>query len=281
MQTVHRRNEIHDLLSRAGKAGKRIGFVPTMGALHAGHISLVERSVKENDLSVVSVYVNPTQFNNPDDLKNYPRDVDRDMQLLEEAGCDLLFLPDDKEMYPEPDQREFDFGSMAKIMEGHFRPGHFNGVAQVVSKLFDAVPADKAYFGQKDFQQLAIIRKLVKDFNYPHKIVACPIIRESDGLAMSSRNMRLNVRQRNAAPKIYETLQDIRKQIPGTDVSVIDADVRSSINSDPELHLEYFQIVHSETLEPVSVIDSKIPMTACIAVYAGDIRLIDNVELNS
>ena len=252
-----------------------------MGALHDGHLSLLKQCHAENNISVVSIYVNPTQFNDRNDFQNYPRNFQNDIVLLEENGCDILFLPDDKEMYPEPDIREFDFGAMGLVMEGKYRPGHFNGVAQIVTKLFDAVSPNRAYFGRKDFQQLAIIRKITTDYNYPIEIVECPIIREPDGLAMSSRNTLLTPDQRRAAPEIYQTLCKVCEMTNQNDIDAIHTYVEKSINSNPFLQLEYFQIVDTFTLNPLSKLTPEIPATACIAVFAGSVRLIDNIELIS
>jgi pantoate--beta-alanine ligase len=260
---------------------KTVGFVPTMGALHKGHLSLVKQSIENDDVTVVSIYVNPTQFNDKNDLNNYPRDLDRDCKLLETSGCQIVFAPTDDEMYPKLDNRIFELGQLANIMEGKHRPGHFNGVAQIVTILFDFVQPDVAYFGQKDFQQLAVIRKLVKDYNYPVKIQACPIMREDDGLAMSSRNMLLNNDQRRAAPVIYKTLCEARNMIGRIDLKNICQSVENKINQNHYLKLEYFEVVDSLTLQPVDEIRDKIPLTVCIAVFAGTIRLIDNIDFIS
>jgi pantoate--beta-alanine ligase len=201
--------------------------------------------------------------------------------MLRNENCNFVFAPSDSEMYPEPDQRVFNFGEMGKVMEGKHRPGHFNGVAQIVTRLFEIVEPDRAYFGQKDFQQLAIIRKLVSDMDYTTEIVACPIIREPDGLAMSSRNMLLSEQERKSAPLIYQILQRIRKQFAGKSVSALVDLVKQEIEKSTILQLEYFQIVETRTLQPVTLINPEIPVTACIAVYAGNIRLIDNIELIS
>jgi pantoate--beta-alanine ligase len=260
---------------------KKIGFVPTMGALHKGHLSLVQNSLENGDITVVSIYVNPTQFNDKNDLKNYPRDVETDRSLLESTGCRILFAPTDNEMYPQPDNRIFELGQLASVMEGKHRPGHFNGVAQIVTKLFDAVLPDIAYFCQKDFQQLAVIRRLVKDYNYPVTIQACPIVREVDGLAMSSRNMLLNNEQRLAAPVIYKTLCEARDMVGKNELTYIRQFVEKRINKNNYLKLEYFEIVNASTLQPVDEINESIPLTACIAVFAGRIRLIDNIDFIS
>ncbi|MBN1951254.1 MAG: pantoate--beta-alanine ligase [Bacteroidales bacterium] len=267
--------EIASLRSRGGK----IGFVPTMGALHEGHLSLVEACIQKGDHCVASIFVNPTQFNDPNDLRNYPRNPQRDCELLERSGCHVVFMPSEAEMYPEPDTRKFEFGEMGSVMEGKHRPGHFNGVAQIVTKLFDAVQADRAYFGQKDFQQLAIIKTLVAELHYPLEIVGCPIIREPDGLAMSSRNQLLSEEHRKAAPIIYQCLQEVQSRVGTCPVVEIEQYIESTINNHPLLNLEYFQIVERNTLRQVSTIIPENPLNACIAVFAGKVRLIDNVEI--
>lgn len=267
----------HELANISGE----IGFVPTMGALHEGHISLVKHALEDKVYTVVSIYVNPTQFNSKEDLKNYPRNFDKDISVLEKTGCNLVFLPDDNQMYPEPDFRKFDFGFLEKTMEGTHRPGHFNGVAKIVTKLFDIVKPSRAYFGLKDFQQLAIIQKLVKDYNYPVKIVSCPIVREKDGLAMSSRNQLLGKKERFAAPMIYETLQYAKNTIKKKSIPELKIDIENIFNTQKILRLEYFEVVDDLTLEPVSDYLANNSLTACIAVWAGNVRLIDNVQLNS
>jgi len=252
-----------------------------MGALHQGHLSLLGISSGNNDMVVASIYVNPAQFNDPNDLKNYPRDTEKDLRMLESTGCSIVFLPDDDEMYPEPDTRVFEFGEMGQIMEGKQRPGHFNGVAQIVTKLFDIVQPHRAYFGQKDFQQLAIIRKLVSDLDYPIEIVPCPIVREADGLAMSSRNELLTPEHRNAAPLIYKTLKDAKTMSGSADPNQISDFVLSSISSSPYLKPEYFTLVATDSLKPIISLPAMAPVTACIAVKAGGVRLIDNIDFIS
>jgi pantoate--beta-alanine ligase len=232
-------------------------------------------------ITLVSIYVNPSQFNDPNDLKNYPRDTDADLKILESAGCRFVFIPDDQEMYPEPDKRTFNIGDLGSIMEGKHRPGHFNGVAQIVTKLFDIVRPNRAYFGQKDFQQLAIIRKLVSDLHYPIEIVGCPIVREPDGLAMSSRNKLLSTKHREAAPLIYQTLIAAKKMAVEGDLKNVSKYVDSTIHTDPLLKLEYFQVVDSITLKPLDILPPQRAVTACIAVKAGAVRLIDNIEIFS
>ncbi|MBC7124672.1 MAG: pantoate--beta-alanine ligase [Bacteroidales bacterium] len=257
--------------------GKSVGFVPTMGALHKGHVSLVERSVAENDITVVSIFVNPTQFNDKNDLKNYPRMPEKDIAMLEAAGVNVVFMPTESEIYPEPDTRVFDFGMLDKVMEGKFRPGHFNGVAQVVSKLFDIVEPHRAYFGQKDYQQLAIIRAMVRMLGYRIEIVGCPIVREPDGLAMSSRNLLLTPEHRKSAPLIYQTLAEARNKTNELSVKEMIDWVVNRINSDPNLKVEYFELADADSLLPVQGWDHPNGIVGCIAVWAGNIRLIDNM----
>lgn len=261
-----------------------IGFVPTMGALHDGHISLVKKAIDLCPVVVVSIYVNPTQFNDKKDLKNYPRTLDSDLGLLEKVlrKDDIVFTPGDSEIYPEEDKRIFNFGNLDNVMEALHRPGHFNGVAQVVSRLFDIVKPDKAIFGIKDFQQLAVIKKLMKQRGEKVEIIGHPIIREIDGLAMSSRNRLLDPEIRKLAPEIYKTIKKASAMIRNSEVSEIKSYVRDSINSLPGFSLEYFEIADDDELIPVI---SKKEMKedkkyrGCIAVKAGNVRLIDNVEI--
>ena len=254
-----------------------IGFVPTMGALHEGHISLMKRC-KENKIRVASIFVNPTQFNDRSDLVNYPRRLDKDLKMLSSAGCDFVFAPTEAEMYPEEDTREFDFGMLEKVMEGAHRPGHFNGVAQIVSKLFDIVQPNKAYFGEKDFQQLAIIRQLVEIMNYNVQIVSCPTIRESNGLAMSSRNLLLTPNQRKNASIIPRTLFACKEKIRSTSLYDLKKWAIEKIDSVPEFQTEYFDIVDRYTLQTAAEYEFD-ALQACVAVRVGNIRLIDNVGI--
>ncbi len=258
-------------------SGKQIGFVPTMGALHRGHISLVEQAVNENDTVVVSVFVNPTQFNDPKDLERYPRNLEADLRLLEETGCHLVFVPAVNEVYPEPDTRKFNFGDLETVMEGKHRPGHFNGVAQVVSKLFDIVQPHRAYFGLKDFQQLAIIKNMVAQLQLPVEIVSCPIIREESGLAMSSRNELLTADERKNAALISQTLFEAKKLITEKSVPTLAEWITETINKNPFLRVEYVEIVDSSTLQPVENRNSNEEIVCCVAVFCGKIRLIDNI----
>ena len=246
--------------------------------MHAGHLSLVNRCVSENDICVVSVFVNPTQFNNPNDLLTYPRTLENDCRLLESSGCNYVFAPTVEEMYPEPDTRVFDFGKVSQVMEGARRPGHFNGVAQIVSKLFYAVEPDVAYFGEKDFQQIAVIRAMVKQLDIPVEIVDCPIQREVDGLALSSRNTRLTPEQRQKAPVIARTLKESITFVPEKSVREVLDYVVSTINAVPEMEVEYFEIVDGNTLESIeNWSDTSYPV-GCITVYCGEVRLIDNIK---
>ncbi|WP_319479654.1 pantoate--beta-alanine ligase [uncultured Draconibacterium sp.] len=256
---------------------KTVGFVPTMGALHQGHISLVKQAVSENPVVVVSIFVNPTQFNDPSDLERYPRTLENDMKLLEPTGCSIVFAPNAKEVYPEPDKRKFNFGKLEEVMEGNHRPGHFNGVAQVVSRLFDMVKPTKAYFGLKDFQQLAIVKNMVKQLQLPVEIVPCAIIREKSGLAMSSRNELLTEEQRKNAAVISETLFKAKELKAQKSVQEITDWVTETINKNPFLDVEYFEIVDDEQLQPVKNWDEDSTKVGCVAVFCGKIRLIDNI----
>ncbi len=278
MKIVNSIKELRLQLDEDKQKGKKVGLVPTMGALHAGHISLVKRCVAENDVCVVSIFVNPTQFNNPNDLLTYPRTLDEDCQLLESSGCTYVFAPSVEEMYPEPDNRVFDFGTVAQVMEGARRPGHFNGVAQIVSKLFYAVKPDVSYFGEKDFQQIAVIRAMVKQLEIPVEIVDCPIQRESDGLALSSRNTRLTPEQRQKAPVIARTLKESITFVPEKSVQQVIDYVVSTLNNVPDMSVEYFEIVDGNTLESITNWSDTTYPVGCITVYCGEVRLIDNVK---
>lgn len=262
------------------KSGGTVGLVPTMGALHAGHISLVNKAVSENQVVVVSIFVNPTQFNDLKDLERYPRTLDVDLELLKETGCNIVFAPSVKEVYPEPDSRKFDFGSLETVMEGKHRPGHFNGVAQVVSKLFEMVKPDKAYFGLKDFQQLAIIKNLVKQLELPVEIIPCPIVREETGLAMSSRNELLSADERKNAATISATLFKAKELTGQKSVQELAVWIEENINKNAFLTVEYVEIVDDEKLQPVKNWNEKSKKVACVAVYCGKVRLIDNIVFN-
>lgn len=259
--------------------GKTIGFVPTMGALHEGHITLIRRAAAENDFVVVSIFVNPIQFNNPEDLAKYPRTLDADMQKLDGTGCKLVFAPSADEMYPEPDLTEFDFGQLDKVMEGKFRPGHFKGVAIVVKKLFEIVTPHKAYFGEKDFQQLTIIKKMVSVLQIPVEIVPCPIIREADGLAMSSRNARLTAEERNEAPLLFKALSGIKENYSWFIPDGIKQLVTGEIQETKYFRVEYVSVVDTETLQPFEDWQDVEHAVVCVAAFIGSVRLIDNIVL--
>lgn len=258
---------------------KTIGFVPTMGALHKGHGSLIERAVKENDICVCSIFVNPVQFNNIEDYTNYPLRKNEDIILLKHNGCHIVFCPTKAEMYPKPPSENYSFGTLEKFMEGASRKGHFNGVAIVVKRLFDIVMPDKAYFGEKDFQQLRIIEELVKQQNFPIEIVRCPTMREADGLAMSSRNLRLDKYQRKMSSGIAKILQSVIKLSHEQSIGQVKKYVSREISKMKGFKLDYFEIAEEETLIPAKQWVNNSDLRAFIAVYAGEIRLIDNMKI--
>ena len=264
-------------LSSCPKEG--IGFVPTMGALHNGHRSLVERARKENDTVVVSVFVNPTQFNDKNDLKNYPRTPEADCAVLESAGADIVFMPSVEDIYPEPDTRLFDFGLVDKVMEGATRPGHFNGVAQVVSRLFALVNPARAYFGEKDFQQIAVIKAMVEQLNIDIEIVECAIVRGEDGLALSSRNELLTPEHRAAAPHIYATIKQCSEKMATMTPAELTEWVIATIDSNSLLKTIYFEAVDARTMQRVERWSDSERIQGCCAVQAGAIRLIDNIKI--
>lgn len=278
MEVIGTIAELKGVLDGYRAEGKCIGFVPTMGALHAGHASLVERSVKENDVTVVSVFVNPTQFNDKNDLKNYPRTLEADCALLERVGATVVFAPTVEEMYPTEDTREFSFAPLDTVMEGACRPGHFNGVAQIVSKLFYAVEPHKAYFGEKDFQQLAIIREMVRRLAFDVEIVGCPIVREEDGLAMSSRNTLLSEDERERALTISSTLFASVDFAKVNSLAATKAFVEDMIDDTEGLELEYYQIVDGNTLQEIEEWSDSDYVVGCIALFCGNVRLIDNIK---
>lgn len=257
--------------------GTSLGFVPTMGALHEGHLSLAKESIKNNDITVCSIFVNPTQFNNPDDLLHYPKSPEEDIRMLEEIGCDAVFMPDNQMMYPEPAVISFNIGYLDTILEGKFRKGHFNGVALIVSKLFNIVRPDNAYFGQKDLQQFVILNRLVKDLSYPINMVRMPIVREPDGLAMSSRNRRLNKEERKNALAFYQALKLAQENLQsGQTVNNTKSEVADFFQKQNKVKLEYFEIVDAETLLDVKEPFGGREVALVIAGYVGEVRLIDN-----
>ena len=279
MKVVRTAAELNEEVAKQRRAGQTIGFVPTMGALHVGHISLVNKCLNDGCYTICSIFVNPTQFNDKNDLKNYPRMPEKDLALLEERGVHLVFMPSVEEIYPEPDTRIFDFGSIDKVMEGAKRPGHFNGVAQIVSKLFAIADPDKAYFGEKDFQQIAIINAMVKQLGFKVEIVRCPIVRDTDGLALSSRNMLLNEQQRKSAPTIYRALSDAKQLGTSTSIEEVKERVIAQVNANSELKVEYFDVVDADSLQSLSSWEESNNIFGCIAVQVGAIRLIDNIRL--
>ena len=278
MKIIHTIKELQAEISAQKNAGKRVGLVPTMGALHAGHASLVERSVAKNDVTVVSIFVNPTQFNDKNDLVKYPRTLEADCQLLQSVGASIAFAPSVEEVYPEPDTRSFSYAPLDTVMEGAFRPGHFNGVCQIVSKLFDMVQPHRAYFGEKDFQQLAIIREMVRQMQYPLEIIGCPIVREADGLAMSSRNTRLSADERTTALNISRTLFESQEFAKSHTLAETKAFVEEGIAATDGLRLEYYEVVDDRTLQTVREWDEAEGIVGCITVFCGEVRLIDNIR---
>jgi len=273
--------ETVDRLSTVKGKGATIGFVPTMGALHEGHLSLVREAKNDNDFVVSSIFVNPRQFNDLNDLINYPRDIKKDTEMLQSAECDLLFHPSEEEIYPQPATELFNFNGLDDVLEGKFRPGHFNGVAIVVKRLFEIIKPDKAYFGLKDYQQLLIIHKITKDHNLPVDIIPCPTQREEDGLAMSSRNQRLSKQERKQATLLYEVLKMVKIQSGFSTISEIKEHVERIFNKTKEVRLEYFEIVDMYSLEPIKAWAQSKNVIACIAAWVGNVRLIDNIILFS
>lgn len=281
------------VINRAGKmeqkraeweAGSlKVGFVPTMGAFHDGHLALVDQSARENDITVVSIFVNPTQFNDKNDYTRYPREPQKDLDKLSRRlnEADVVFMPAEKDIYPVPDHRRFLLDGLDQLMEGVSRPGHFNGVVQVVTRLFDLIRPHRAYFGEKDFQQLTIVRHISSKLGYMVEIISCPIVREPDGLAMSSRNVLLTPMERKLAPEIYKTLVMAREKSGTMTVQDVKDEVTRRFEKFPAFHLDYFEIVDDATLHPV--LDWKIPggKVGCIAVKLGTVRLIDNIRFNS
>lgn len=287
MKVLKKITALQNQLQEIRSKGKYIGFVPTMGALHEGHLSLGRNAQKDNDVIVYSIFVNPTQFNNPADLETYPRDIEADLQKLSTIDCHIVFVPDVEEIYPETDTRQFDLNGLDSVMEGKHRPGHFNGVAQVVSRFFEIITPDKAYFGQKDFQQLAVIRYLVKQYfsDSGIEIIGCPIIREKSGLAMSSRNILLTDKQKENASLIYQILNKTIDLSKSHTIEEIKQQVTETVNANPFLEIEYFEIVDSGTLKTIANWNEAESVTGCIAVFtlvleenSRGVRLIDNIK---
>ena len=278
MKVINNISQLRECLAEFRSKGQSIGFVPTMGALHEGHASLVRRSVKENDVTVVSIFLNPTQFNDPKDLERYPRTLEADCRLLEACGADIAFAPTVKEIYPEPDTRQFSYPPTDSVMEGAMRPGHFNGVCQIVSKLFSYVEPDRSYFGEKDYQQIAVIRRMAADLGIKSQIVPCPVVRQSDGLALSSRNTLLSEEERITAANIYRIMKEsLTKNLS---VQQTHDYVVNSINAIPGLEVQYFSIVDGDSLADVTSWDDAPSIVGCITVFCGEkpIRLIDHIR---
>lgn len=284
MRLFKRVGALRHYLDRLRREGATIGFVPTMGALHEGHLALLRRSMRENEHTVCSIFVNPTQFNDPNDLARYPRMPEKDIAALVRLGCEVLFMPYESEIYPQGKDTplpQVDLQGLDATMEGIHRPGHFKGVVQVVYRLLDIVQPHRLYMGQKDYQQFVIVRHMIEQLESPVQLVMCPVVREADGLAMSSRNLRLSAKARAAAPRIYQTLSEVRARVsaePDTDLAALARWAHSRLDV-PPLRVEYFEIVDGATLRPVASLAAARTVVACTAVWAGDVRLIDNVML--
>ncbi|HEY8400553.1 MAG TPA: pantoate--beta-alanine ligase [Cytophagaceae bacterium] len=281
MKIFHKAAELKNYLKDVRNSSVSIGFVPTMGALHQGHVSLFEAAKRENEVTVGSIFVNPLQFNNATDLEKYPRKINDDIRVLESTGCDVVFIPENEEMYPAAPVTTMSFGALETVMEGKFRPGHFSGVGIVVSKLFNIVQPHKAYFGQKDLQQFLIIKQMVRDLSFPLQLVCCPTLREEDGLAMSSRNLRIPPEKRPIASEIYKSLLIARDALKSESVENVKTRVKNYMAGFPDLELEYFEIADGETLLPIENISNQKNIALCIAAYLSGIRLIDNILLIS
>lgn len=280
MEVIQQVSTIRDRAHALRSSGKRIGFVPTMGALHEGHLALLRASVQENDVTICSIFVNPTQFNNPDDYKLYPRTMEQDIALLQSTGCDMLFAPIAADVYPQQPLLQFSFGPLEAVMEGAHRPGHFNGVATIVSKLLHMVQPHRAYFGQKDLQQVAIVKQLVQALSFDVEVVCYPTIREAGGLALSSRNKRLSPEQRQTATILYSALQLAKEQLSKKPVYTIKATVEAYLAGNDEVELEYFEVVDANTLQPLEQVEEGQEVALCIAAFVGPVRLIDNLLVN-
>ncbi|MHA6248662.1 pantoate--beta-alanine ligase [Pontibacter sp. CAU 1760] len=281
MEVIEQVQSIRERVQALRCSGKTIGFVPTMGALHQGHLQLLQAAAQDNDVTICSIFVNPTQFNNPSDYNLYPRTLAEDSQLLKAVGCDILFVPKAEEVYPSQHALlQFSFGALEQVMEGEHRPGHFNGVATIVSKLFHLVQPHRAYFGQKDLQQVAIVRQLVHTLSFDVQLVCYPTVREEDGLAMSSRNTRLSASQRKVAPHLHQALLLAREQLKQKPVAAIKAEVHDYLRPLEEVQLEYFEIAHPATLQPLEDVHDANEVALCLAAMVGPVRLIDNLVVN-
>ena len=278
MEVFYKVRNLQHTISQLRREGKTIGFVPTMGALYEGHLSLIDCCQRDNDITVVSVFVNRVQFNRKKDYEKYPRDLEGDLEKLRQYESSLVFAPNEKEVYPQKDNRVFDFGHLDKVMEGKYRPGHFNGVARVVSRLFDIVRPDRAYFGEKDYQQLVIIRELTSRLNLDIEIVSCPLLREEDGLAISSRNQRLTREQRRHAAKISTLLFEAREHALNHSVQELKIWVTQELSKDPYIDVEYFEIMDERNLRPIQHWSDTFYKRAFVSAWVGEVRLIDNVK---
>jgi pantoate--beta-alanine ligase len=280
MKTYSLTHELMKALQKERDSGRTIGFVPTMGALHEGHLSLLEESKRNNDITVCSIFVNPIQFNKKQDLEKYPRNLNEDLRILQSVDCNYLFIPTEEEIYPDGyPELNIDFGDLDRLLEGRYRPGHFKGVAIVVRRLFEIVNPDNSYFGKKDYQQLLVIRFLVGKLRLRPVIHSCPTVREPDGLAMSSRNLRLTIGEREVASRIYNTLCEVKEKAGQMPVKELNTWAICRINSNPFFRVEYFEIVDKNSLHPIRSWKERDRAIACTAVFLGDVRLIDNMEL--
>ncbi|WP_242921518.1 pantoate--beta-alanine ligase [Pontibacter liquoris] len=280
MEVIKQASAIREIVQELRCSGKRIGFVPTMGALHEGHLSLLRASAQDNDITICSIFVNPTQFNNAEDYSLYPRTLAQDVELLKTVGCDYVFAPVAQDIYPQQSLLQFSFGPLEAVMEGEHRPGHFNGVATVVGKLFHLVQPHRAYFGQKDLQQVAIVKQLVLGLSFDVELVRYPTLREPDGLALSSRNKRLSPEQRQLAVSLYKALQLAKGLLPLKPVTSIKEAVAAYLQGIDQVQLEYFEIAHPDTLQPLAQAQGEPEVALCIAAFVGEVRLIDNILVN-
>lgn len=281
MNVLHTKDTVKKFLHNLPSGQTTVGLVPTMGALHEGHLELVRKAKENSDVVIVSIFVNPTQFNNPDDFAKYPKTLDKDLDLLKNIGVDAVFVPDNQEVYPESPVIKIDFGDLERVLEGAFRPGHFNGVGIVVSKLLNIVNPHKAFFGQKDLQQVAVIKRLVKDLSFDVEIIVVPTVRESSGLALSSRNLRLSSEQKEIALVLYRSLSFAKAELlKGENWFTVKSEIEMQFQQTPHVELEYFELVVSEKMTVIESLQAGIPISICTAAYVGDVRLIDNISVN-
>jgi pantoate--beta-alanine ligase len=281
VNVLYTKDTVKKFLLSLTKSQKTVGLVPTMGALHEGHLELVRNAKENSDVVIVSIFVNPTQFNNPDDFAKYPKTLDKDLDLLKNIGVDAVFVPENQEVYPESPMIKIDFGDLERVLEGAFRPGHFNGVGIVVSKLLNIVKPHKAFFGQKDLQQVAVIKRLVKDLSFDVEIIVVPTVREASGLALSSRNLRLSPEQREIALVLFKSLSFAKTELlKGEQWLNVKSEIQNQFKHTPEVELEYFELVDSEKMKVLDGLQEGNPISICIAAYVGEVRLIDNISVN-